>query len=365
MSIHIAISKNIKKNINNLLVYFVIGLFVYSFIVAPAGATDPQSTTYDLKSYGFGSGGSGLSNTSTTYSIFGEAGSIEGLNLTSTTYKALPGLTYEITANTPTAPSVSNESNQDYNKLKITLNTGTNPSNYQYAIAVSNDNFTTTNYLQANGTIGASAVWQVSGGAGWSTSSLYAIGLPQNTTYYFKISAKQGNFTQSPFSSVASATTAIASFTFSLNNNSVSIGNLSPGTVITAGTTVTANVSTNGTGGAIVSVYGANNGLKSNGVNYTISSSSTNLASATEGYGIQGTTTGQTTGGPMEILSPYNVTTTSVGAVTTNKQAIFDSTGAPVTSGTGTFQIMAKAGNSTKAASDYGDTITVVASGTF
>lgn len=358
--------KNIKKVIRkSLILYLFIGLFVYSFILVASQQADPQSTTYDLKSYDFGSGGGGLSNTSTTYSLFGEAGSFNGLSLSSTTYKNLPGLTFELTANVPPAPTVSNESSQDYNKLKITINTGGSPTDYQYAIAISTDNFTTTNYLQADGTTGASPIWQVSGGAGWSTTNLYAIGLSQNTTYYFKVSAKQGKFTQSAYSAVTSVATAISSFTFSLNRNSVSIGSLTPGNVITAGNTVTTTVSTNGTGGAIVSVYGANNGLLSNSVGYTISSSSTNLGSAIEGYGLQGTTTSQTSGGPMEILSPYNVSANNVGAVTTTKQAVFDSTGAPVTSGNGTFQIMAKAGNSTKAAADYADTITVIASGTF
>jgi hypothetical protein len=67
----------------------------------------------------------------------------------------------------------------------------------------------------------------------------------------------------------------------------------------------------------------------------------------------------------MEILSPYNSSSNTVGGITTTKRAVFDSSGAPVTSGQGTFQIMAKAGVSTKAASDYADTITIIASGTF
>ncbi len=350
-------SKNIKKAIISLFVYSIICLFVYSFIlVAPQQATDPQSTTYDLKAYGFGSAGV-QGDTSTTYSLFGTAGQTNALTLNSTTYTALPGLTYTIGTNVPGAPTVSNNSGQYYNKLSVTLNTSGNPTDTVYAIKVVSSG---TQYVQANDTLGNSPVWQQN--SVWGASGFSIIGLTPGVAYIVSVSAKQGTYTQSAYSLPTTVSTVNPSFTFSLNNNSISIGQLSPGTVITAATTVTANVTTNGTGGAIVSVYGANNGLKSTGTNYTISSSTTNLASAAEGYGIQGTTT---SGAPMEILSPYNVTSSNVGSVTTTKQPIFDSSGSPVTSGQGTFQIMAKAGNATKAASDYGDTITVVASGTF
>lgn len=343
--------------------YSFIGLFVYSFITPLALAALPSSTNFKIQEYSFGGGGT-TNSTSTNFKLNGIVGEVEFGQQTSTNFKVNGGLTYLLTANVPAAPTVSNESNIDYNKLKITLAIGSNPSDYQYAVAISPDAFvSTTKYVQADGTLGTSPVWQTN--TVWGASGFYAIGLAQNTTYSVKIAAKQGNFTQSPFGPVASATTAQSSFTFSLNRNSVSIGALTPGNVITAANTVTTTVTTNGTGGAIVSVYGANNGLLSTSTSSTITSASTNLTSATSGYGIQGTSITQSSGGPMEILSPYNVSSNNVGAVTTTKQAVFDSTGAPVTSGQGTFQIMAKASSTTKAATDYGDTITVIASGTF
>ncbi len=357
--------KNIQQHIKLIVILILLPIAYCLLPGTVAYATLPSSTHYQIQNYSFGAGGTPNSN-STNYKVNGIAGEVEFGQISSTNFKANSGLTFLETANVPSAPTVSNESNQDYNKLKITLSTGSNPTDYQYAIAISPDGFaTTTKYIQADGTLNTSPVWQVSGGAGWSTTALYAIGLSQNTTYSVKVKTRQGNFTQSGFGPVATATTAISSFTFSLNNNTVTIGSLAPNTVITAGTTVTATVSTNGTGGAIVSLYGTNNGLKSTGTNYTISSSTSDLTAATEGYGIQGTTITQTSGGPMEILSPYNVASNNVGAVTTTKQPIFDSTGSPVTSGQGTFKIMAKAGTTTKAASDYKDTVTIIASGTF
>ncbi len=352
----IKITKNISKVIEFLLITILVGYYW-----SPTTYAVLQSTTYEMPSYDFGSGGKN-SNTSTTYSLFGNSGQVDGLALNSTSYTNQPGLSYLITTNVPTAPTVSNNTGQYYNKLNVTINTASNPSDTLYAIRVTGAG---TQYVQSDDTLGSTPVWQTNGGTGWQSGGFNVIGLTPGVSYTFSVSAKQGTYTQSAYGPGTTVATVVPSFTFGLNRNSVNIGSLIPGNVITAANTVTATVSTNGTGGAVVSVYGTNNGLLSSSINYTISSANTDLGSASQGYGIQGTTTTQTSGGPMEILSPYNVSSNNVGAVTTTKQPVFDSTGAPVTSGQGTFQIMAKAGSSTKAASDYADTITVVASGTF
>ena len=356
-------TKQYVKIFRNITIFSFVFAILLIYVLPQAFASLPASSNYQIQEYSFGAGGT-TNSTSSNYKVNGIAGEVEFGQSGSTNYKVNSGLTFLQTANVPSAPTVSNESGLDYNKLKITLLTGSDPTDYQYAVAISPDGFvSTTKYLQADGTLGTNPVWQTK--TIWGASGFYAVGLSQNTTYSVKVAAKQGNFTQSPFGPVTAGATAQSSFTFSLNRNSVSIGALTPNNVITAGNTVTATMSTNGTGGGIISVYGTNNGLLSSNVNYTISSSTTNLTSATEGYGIQATTTGQTTGGPMESLSPYNGSSNNVGAVTTSKQAIFDSTGSPITSGTGTFQIMAKASGVTKAASDYTDIITIIASGTF
>lgn len=370
MSKTIIIGKNTKQYIktSRKISFLLLAIFLVSILYIYKGAhiifaSLPSSANFQIQNYSFGAGGT-ANSTSSNFKTNGIAGEVEFGQQTSSNFKVNGGLTFLQTANVPSAPIVSNESGLDYNKLKITLVTGSNPSDYQYAIAISPDGFvSTTKYVQADATLGTTPVWQTK--TVWGASGFYAIGLAQNTTYSVKAASKQGNFTQSPFGPITAVTTAQSSFTFSLNRNSVSIGSLTPNNVITAGNTVTATMSTNGTGGGIVSIYGTNNGLLSSNVNYTISSTTTNLTSATEGYGIQATSVTQTTGGPMEMLSPYNGAGNNVGSVTTSKQAVFDSTGAPVTSGLGTFQIMAKASGVTKAASDYADTITVIASGTF
>jgi len=63
-------------------------------------------------------------------------------------------------ANVPGAPTFTNPSNY-YNKLKIVIKHSSNPTDAQYAIAVSNDNFVSnTKYVQSDTTLGTTPVWQ-------------------------------------------------------------------------------------------------------------------------------------------------------------------------------------------------------------
>jgi hypothetical protein len=140
------------------------------------------------------------------------------------------------------------------------------------------------------------------------------------------------------------------------------------GGIITAPDTVTATITTNANNGGIVLLYGKNAGLKSaTANNYTIGSvaGKTDLSTLTEGYGAQGVTFGQTSGGPMEFDDPYNGTTTTVGVLDTNERQFADSSGAPVSIGTAAFALKARAKTTTPAAGDYTDTITVIATGSF
>lgn len=351
MSKHILIIQNISK----VIIIIVISCLFY----APSAFAILQSTTYQISSYDFGSGGK-FGNTSTTYSLYGNTGQLDGLKLTSTTYNALPGLTYTLTANVPGAPTVSNNSNQYYNKLNVTLNTASNPSDTVYAIQVVGSG---TQYVQADDTLGASPVWQTN--TIWGASGFNVIGLTPGTTYTFSVSAKQGTYTQSAFGGIAAVATANPTFSYSLNSNALTFPSLSPGTVQVSTSTVTATVTTNGSGGATVYAYDAYAGLLSSSTSYTINAVSSDLSSASEGYGLQATAVGQSSGGPMEEVSPYNGTGNVVGLLDSNKRNLFDSTNAPVTSGTGTFALQAKAGNTAKPASDYGDTLTVIASASF
>lgn len=348
---YIVMSKYISKVISFCLLFFVIFSF-YSPVFA-----GPQSTTYEIKSYDFGSGGTANTD-STTYSLFGNSGQVDGSTLNSTTYTAQPGLSYLLTANVPGAPTVSNGSSSYYNKLNVTLNTSNNPSDTFFAIKVVSSG---TQYVQADGTLGSNPVWQTN--STWGSSGFFVIGLTPGVSYSVSTAAKQGKYTQSAYSPATTVSTANPTMSFSLSSNSVTLSAINPSSVVSSGS-VTATVTSNGANGVTIYGYDTNGGLVSSSTSDSINSSTSDLGSAA-GYGLQATSVTQTSGGPMEEVSPYNGSSDNVGALSTNKTIVFDSTNAPVTSGQGTFVLKAKANNTTKAASDYADVVTVVAAGTF
>src|SRR2546423_1905239 len=111
-------------------------------------ASMPASTNYQLNNYGFGSGGVG-SSSSTLYSANAITGEQSGVTATGTTYASNPGHNSTQQANVPAAPSFTNPNNW-YNKLKFVINTSGNPSDAKFLIAISSDNFVTTNYIHSD-----------------------------------------------------------------------------------------------------------------------------------------------------------------------------------------------------------------------
>jgi hypothetical protein len=357
-------------------IYIIIFIIINYIFINPAFA-GPSSTTYQLIDYGFGAGGT-INSNSSSYQLQGIAGELEMASPSSASYMVWPGLLYTLQPNVPPAPAFINPSSS-YNLLNLTINQGNNPSDTTYAIAVTTDGAFINNikYVQSDNTLGASPVWQTytawwaTGGA---TSGTNIIGLSAGTTYYARVEASRGTFTQGPYGPVASATTINPTFTFNLQTTNqavppytVGIGVVSAGQVTTSWQKVIATITTNAARGGTVYVNGTNAGLKSvTAGNHVISSVQNDLSSGgvTEGYGARGVSVSQTAG-TMELLNPYNLGGNNVGPVGTSKTAIADSSSNPVTSGTVNFELKAKAGTSTPPATDYADTITVVASGSF
>ena len=263
---------------------FLVALWIFYFLCltySPVFA-GPTSSTYELKQYGFGSGGTEGAN-STTYSLFGIAGENELGRPTSTTYALGSGLTYTLQANVPPAPTFTNPGS-NYDRLKIVVNTGGNPSDTQFAIAISSDNFATdTRYVQSDYTVGStlgSEDWMTyAGGAGtgWGgASGFYVTGLLENTTYTIKVAARQGNFTQVQFGPTAQVATSVPSLTFGISATSLNI-NLNTGNSYSDTTQSTVlTTSTNAYNGYIV--YGRNTGALTYGSNTILDYSSPNSA---------------------------------------------------------------------------------------
>lgn len=370
---HIRKKSVVKKWLLLIGMVFLLGWNNFGIHLALAG---PQTSNYELKEYGFGSGGTSGSSTE-NYSLFGVTGEVDQGVGTTDNYKSLPGLTFTMQADLPPAPTVSNPSNF-YNKLNLVVNISDNPSDTKYAIAASTDNFATdTRYVQSTNTIGATLGaedWQTY--AAWgSGTGISVIGLSPGTTYSFKVAAVHGDFTQTGFGPVGSAATVNPTLTFDIDVSavdeetnppfSVSLGSLTAATVTTAPNKVWVDVSTNGTAGALVYVYGSNNGLLSTSTSNSIVSTTADLTAVSEGYGARYNTVAESAGGPIQPVSPYDGASDSVGVLDTTKRLIFDSSNLPVTSGRASFLIKAKASAITEAATDYTDTLTVIASAAY
>ena len=116
-------------------------------------AASPTSTNYVLPSYDIGNGGTDNSS-STNYRLNGTAGTQTGDSQNSTSYKLNGGENPTQDASVPPAPTLTNPSSY-YDRLLLVVNQGGNPSDTKYVVAISNDNFVTTRYVQADNSIGS------------------------------------------------------------------------------------------------------------------------------------------------------------------------------------------------------------------
>lgn len=242
---------SMRKNLP-LVIFLLLLAFFYLFALNLSVFAVPTSLNYELMDYGFGGGGTGNS-TSSHYSVLGIAGEVSGKSATSN-YSADSGLVYLLQSNVPPAPALTNPGS-NYDRLKFVINIGNNPGDAKFAVAISDDNFVTTRYVQNDGTVGISLGlddWLTY--AGWGgTSGTYITGLTQNTTYKIKVAAKQGNFTQTDFGPLAVQTTSIPSLTFGISSDTLTFSNLNSGNNYTDSTKSTLlTTSTNAYNGYII-----------------------------------------------------------------------------------------------------------------
>lgn len=337
-------------------------------------AAMPASNSYHLNNYGFGSGGVGNAG-SANYSMSGITGEVSGPEAASSSYKIRSGNNQAQQANVPLAPTIINPGSY-YNKLRFIVNPSDNPSDATFALAISTDNFVTTQYIQSDDTIGptlGSEDYQTYAAWGGSSGQL-VIGLQPSTRYYIKAKAMTGKFTETAFGPAASEVTVPASLSFDIDVSAtdqstdppyaISFGNLLPDVIRDGPEKVWVSVDTNADSGAMVYVSSENGGLKSDHTGHTLASQAGDLASQSEGIGLQVSSVNQVSGGPLAIDSPYDGTGQQVGAADTVVRRVLH-TGGPVTSARSSILLKAKASASTPAADDYRDILTFIASAAF
>ncbi len=220
-------------------------------------ATEPSSSNYKIQNYSFGAGGT-VNSTSTNFGLNGVAGEVEFGRQSSTNFKNGGGLTYLMKSNVPSAPTFTNPSS-NYERLKFVINTSNNPTDTKFAIQVSTDSSFATNikYVKSDNTLGTSLTttdyqtYTTWGGA----SGNYLTGLTPNTTYYMRVKAKQGNFTESEYGPSAFAMTVDPSLTFTVSSSSINFNNLNSGNSYNDTQSTRLHTSTNAYNGYLVTAY--------------------------------------------------------------------------------------------------------------
>ncbi len=131
------------------------------------------------------------------------------------------------------------------------------------------------------------------------------------------------------------------------------------------------DLDSNASGGVVVSVLSANGALKSTSTPAdTIPSASAAMTATVANYGICANRNAATAG-TLTKVAPFASTcgttpgSNTVGAVTTSPQAIYNTGSAPIAGGRGEIMVDAENSLATIAHSDYSDTLTLIATGTF
>ena len=358
----------------------ITAFLILSFLLSvgiPTAFAGLESTNYSIKDYSF-DGANSTDGQSPNYDAFGVGGDSNAGKNGSANFSIGAGLNQTIQANVPPAPTFTNPSNY-YNKLHLVINTGNNPTDAKFAIAISTDNFASdTRFVQDNQSIGS-----VLGIEDWQTYTAWGggsgfdiLGLVPGTTYTAKVAAIQGSFTQTGFGPTVSAATDQPTLSFDIDVAStdtetsppyiLTLDTLVPGTLATSTQKVWVDIDTNASNGAGVYISGKNDGLKSTSVNYTINSVTNDLNSIGEGYGIRQHSLNQTSGGPLKADAPYdNTVSGNVGEVNTSEQLLFDSSNQQITGGRGSFDVEAKASTSAPASTDYADVLRIISTGMF
>ena len=268
-----------------------------------------------------------------------------------------------------------------YDKARFEIDTNGNPTDTLYAVMISTDNFVSDiKYVDGSSfwpeSISTHNLSDFLTKTDWETEDFNIQGIQTATTYYIKIIALHGDFTQTEEGPVANATTSAGSIFFDLDiedETGITAETAPPYTIsftgayeliggsaaITAENRIWIDGGTNSQGGFAIIVRGVNGGLRSNTTGQTIVSSTVDLNTVPEGFGIQSEYINYDTYpylGSITATTAYSGTGNSVGIVGTTATKVYESD-APVFNGRMALKVIAKPGTNKTAATDYQETI--------
>lgn len=412
-------SQNSKFQKNRIITLtMLMAFFAFGLKYTPAYAEDLNGTNYKIEGATVNGGDI---QSSTNYSLYTTVNEISGDPFTtSTSYRLNTGTLETFIANTPlikcfetdtngssscvSGPSYLNSNGMVtvcgyagcYNSARFEIDTQNNPADTLYGIQISTDNFV-ADVQQIDGTTGSpkalasQTLADFKTATAWELDTLNIKGLETNTQYWLRISALHGDFTESSYSPIVTATTALPSVQFDIDIATISglATETAPpytiafdadyklyrgGGVQTPLNQIWLDLNSNSTRGAVIMQRGENGGLYSANQNYTITSITADLATANEGFGLQNydysgsnTYCGNVNGGGngelanVSVLSDYEALSShSVGVVDTAYSKLYDANG-PTMDCRMSLKLKARASLNATADTDYTETLTIIA----
>ncbi|MBD3328923.1 hypothetical protein GF357_00300 [Candidatus Dojkabacteria bacterium] len=381
-----------------------ISILLYSAAGNPALAVDLESEDYKIVDATISSGNSVTS--SDEFNLHSTIGDFSANpRLTSDSYSLKSGPVEIYTANVPlvqcfetSTDGISNCNSPGYiatdgmvaacgyggcyDRARFEIGTQNNPADTLYAVQLSTDpGFTsgTTNYIDASTftPTGSRELGNFRTASYWEGEVFNIRNLNQNTTYYLRISALHGDFTESKFSPSLLTTTTTPTLSFDLDisgttwspsspQHNISL-NLEPDVPALSSSLIWLNVNSNNQAGISLAQNGLYGALHNS--NYQIISTTADLETSETGFGLQDYPSGNSaefTGGSSGILDSltvypqYNKTyssrTNNIGEIDTSVNYIYDSSG-PIYNARSAMHVGAKSNYSTPAG-NYSETIT-------
>lgn len=272
-----------------------------------------------------------------------------------------------------------------YNKARFEIEEYSNPSDTLYTIQISEDNFASDVKCVSGSTFIPSDLSNCDINdfrtkEYWETEDFNIKGLDANTQYFIRISALHGNFTQSDYSAISSATTSIGFVEFDIDiatSSGYTVESSPPYSVsfsgedrliagagaVTAPNLVWFDLLSNAEGGVAIINQGENGGLYSSTTTETITSSNLDLdGTLAEGFGLQNyyiDYASSTYLGTITATTNYSGSGNVVGEVLTDARKVYDASG-PINDGRMGLYLKARAAENRASATDYSEFITFV-----
>ena len=272
-----------------------------------------------------------------------------------------------------------------HNRARFEIDIQGNPSDTLYAVMISEDNFASDiRYVDA------STFWPETATShnlsdfmtktDWETETFNIQGLAAGTTYYIKIFALKGDFTQSDAGPSTNATTALGNVFFDIDiaGSAGYTAESSPpysvaftgayeliggSAAITAGDRIWMDTETNSEGGFAIVMSGQYGGLYSPTTTQTITSATANLDSVLSGFGLRSEYIDYDDSSPLfgdiTATADYSGSINSVGIISTTPSKVYDGDG-PIVAGRLALKVIAKPGTSYTPSNDYQETITLI-----